>query len=316
MTDDIRNRTSLYLYGELPPQEETQFEEELANSPELQATVEEERRLIETLQARQTIEFSHDEVGALRSNLMQTIRQEATVASRRTWISRLAEFFDMSVPSFAWQAGLAVVLIAAGFWGGRTTELLRTAPDTPIVAEQRVPIGGSSLAAYQDIPDVRSISSGPGGAGIEIVVEERRTIRGNPNDPQIQALLMTMSRSSNAGMRLDTIDLLRQRTDDAQVRSVLVEAMLQDENDGIRLAALDSLSPYKDEVEVRQALMSSLRGDSNPGMRVSALELLTATPNRELVEVLQDVVRYDPNNYVRLKSEQTLEALNASIGMY
>ena len=33
-------------------------------------------------------------------------------------------------------------------------------------------------------------------------------------------------------------------------------------------------------------------------------------------DVLQDVVRYDPNNYVRLVSEQTLEDLNASIGLY
>ncbi len=316
MTDDIRNRTSLYLYGELSAQDETQFEEELATSSELRAAVEEERCLIETLQARTSIEFSPVEVNAFRANLMQTIRQEVAAAEKRSWISRLSGSFDMSVPSFAWQAGLAVVLITAGFWGGRTTQLLRTAPDTPIVAEQRAPFDGSSSARYENIPDVRSITTGPGGSGIEIVVEERRTIRGNPNDPQIQALLIAMSRSSNAGMRLDTIDLLGQRTDDAQVRSVLLEAMLQDENDGIRLAALDSLAPYIDEVEVRQALMTSLRSDSNPGMRVSAIELLTANPNRELVDVLQDVVRHDSNNYVRLRSEQTLEALNASIGMY
>ena len=316
MTDDIRNRTCLYLYGELSAPDETQFEEDLATSSKLRAAVEEERRLIETLQARTSIEFSAVDVNAFRADLMQTIRQEAAAAEKRSWISRLSDFFDMSVPSFAWQAGLAVVLITAGFWGGRTTQLLRTAPDTSIVAEQQIPFGGSPLDPYEDIPDVRSITTGPGGSGIEIVVEERRTIRGNPSDPQIQALLIAMSRSSNAGMRLDTIDLLRQRTDDARVRSVLLEAMLQDENDGIRLAALDSLAPYKDEVEVRQALMTSLRGDSNPGMRVSAIELLTANPNRELVDVLQDVVRYDPNNYVRLRSEQTLEALNASIGMY
>ncbi len=316
MTDDIRNRTSLYLYGELSAQDETQFEEELATSSKLRAAVEEERRLIETLQARTSIEFSAMEVNAFRADLMQTIRQEAAAAEKRSWVSRLSNFFDLRVPSFAWQACLTVVLITVGFWGGRTTQLLRTAPDTPIVAEQRIPFGDSPLDPYEDIPDVRSITTGPGGSGIEIVVEERRTIRGNPNDPQIQALLIAMSRSSNAGMRLDTIDLLRQRTDDAKVRRALLEAMLQDENDGIRLAALDSLAPYKDEVEVRQALMTSLRRDSNPGMRVSAIELLTTNPNRELVEVLQDVVRYDSNNYVRLRSEQTLEALNASIGMY
>ena len=72
----------------------------------------------------------------------------------RTWLSRLAEYFDMSVRSLAWQTGLAVALITAGFWGGRTTELLRT---TPVVAEQQSPIGGSSLASFNDMPCSRAI---------------------------------------------------------------------------------------------------------------------------------------------------------------
>ncbi len=178
------------------------------------------------------------------------------------------------------------------------------------------PLDGAALAAYEDIPDVRSISNGAGPSSVEIVVEERRTIRGDANDPQIQALLIAMSRSSNSGRRLDMIDLLRQRADDPQVRAALVKAMLEDENGGARLKALEALAPYKEDIDVRHALMTTLRTDSNPGMRVNAIELLTARPDRELVEVLQDVVRDEPNNYVRLRSEQTLAELNASIGLY
>jgi hypothetical protein len=177
-------------------------------------------------------------------------------------------------------------------------------------------IDGGALAAYEDIPDVRSISTGPGSSSVEIVVEERRTIRGDANDPHIQALLIAMSRSSNSGRRLDMIDLLRHRADDPLVRGALVKAMLEDGNDGARLKALEALEPYKQDMDVRRALMTALRNDSNPGMRVNAIELLTAHPDRELVEVLQEVVRYEPNTYVRLRSEQTLAELNASIGLY
>ena len=39
MTEDIRNRVSLYLYGELSAEEETQFEEQLGRSAALSAAV-------------------------------------------------------------------------------------------------------------------------------------------------------------------------------------------------------------------------------------------------------------------------------------
>ena len=100
------------------------------------------------------------------------------------------------------------------------------------------------------------------------------------------------------------------------MRGALVNAMLEDENAGARLKALEALAPYKQDSDVRQALIATLRTDANPGMRVNAIDLLTADPDRELVDVLQDVVRYEPNSWVRLRSEQTLAELNASIGLY
>ena len=316
MTEDIRNRISLYLYGELPAGEETRFEEELGRSAALSAAVEEERQLIETLRRRAAIEFGPAQLADCRQDLMQAIRRENIVTGKLSWVSRLRALFTPVMPQVAWQGALAMVLVAAGFWGGRATQQFRMAFfDQRSVAEHSG-IPGAALAAYEDIPDVRSISTGPGSSSVEIVVEERRTIRGDSNDPQIQALLIAMSRSSNSGRRLDMIDLLRQRADDPQVRGALVKAMLEDENGGARLKALEALAPYKEDMDVRHALITTLRSDSNPGMRVNAIDLLTADPDRELVEVLQEVVRYEPNSYVRLRSEQTLAELNASIGLY
>lgn len=317
MTDDIRNRSSLYLYGELSAEEETRFEEELGRSAALAAAVEEERLLIETLRRRASVDFSPADLAECRMNLMRAIRQESEIARKLGWFSRLGDFLNPTASSWAWQGALALALVAAGFWGGRATQQFRMAFFDRQPADQApLPIDGGALASYEDIPDVRSVSTGSGSSAVEIVVEERRTIRGNANDPHIQALLIAMSRSSNSGRRLDMIDLLRQRANDRQVRSALIKAMLEDENGGARLKALEALAPYKQDVDVRHALIAALRNDSNPGMRVNAIELLTANPDRELVGVLQDVVRYEPNSYVRLRSEQTLAELNASIGLY
>ena len=316
MTEDIRNRVSLYLYGELSAEEETQFEEQLGRSAALSAAVDEERQLIETLRQRATIDFTAADLADCRVDLMHAIRRQSDVAQKQSWFSRLSAFFTPAAPNLAWQGALALVLVAAGFWGGRATQQFRMAFFDRQPAAQLGAIDGGALAAYEDIPDVRSISTGPGSSSVEIVVEERRTIRGNANDPQIQALLIAMSRSSNSGRRLDMIDLLRHRADDPQVRGALVNAMLEDENAGARLKALEALAPYKQDSDVRQALIATLRTDANPGMRVNAIDLLTADPDRELVDVLQDVVRYEPNSWVRLRSEQTLADLNASIGLY
>lgn len=318
MTEDSRNRISLYLYGELSADEETQFEEELSRSATMAAAVEEERLLIETLRQRTVIDFSPADLGDCRMDLMRAIRRESVIADKQSWLVRLASFVNPTAHNLAWQGALALVLVASGFWGGRATQQFRMAflDQQPVAELAPTPLDGGALASYEDIPDVRSISTGPGSSSVEIVVEERRTIRGNANDPQIQALLIAMSRSSNSGRRLDMIDLLRQRADDPQVRGALVKAMLEDENGGARLKALEALAPYKQDIDVRHALITTLRSDSNPGMRVNAIELLTAHPDRELVEVLQDVVRYEPNNYIRLRSEQTLAELNASIGLY
>jgi hypothetical protein len=318
MTEDLRNRISLYLYGELSAEEETKFEEELGRSAAIAAAVEEERLLIETLRRRAEADFSPADLAECRLDLMKAIRQNSVAVRKQSWLSRLGGLLNPSRPHLAWQGGLAMALVAAGFWGGRATQQFRMAffDRQPGMEQNAAPIGGAALASYEDIPDVRSISTGPGSSSVEIVVEERRTIRGNANDPQIQALLIAMSRSPNSGRRLDMIDLLRQRADDPQVRGALVKAMLEDENGGARLKALEALKPYKQDPDVRQALITTLRSDANPGMRVNAIELLTANPDRELVEVLQEVVRYEPNSYVRLLSEQTLAELNASIGLY
>ncbi len=322
MNDEhLTDRISLYLYGEMDEPAAVRFEAEIERSPELAAAVESERRFLRTLGERAPVETPETLLAECRHDLLRAVHREQRAQSGPgivAWLQRSLEGFGQ--PRVAWQPTLAFLLIGLGFFGGRFTQSLWT---TPAEAERSLggavvsqPVDASLVSLGPDLTDVHSIDLDPRGGQVRIVVEERRTISGDPSDPAIQSLLLSMARSSNSGVRLESLNALRQRTEDSSIRSMLVAAMLEDNNPGVRLKALEALTAYKSEPDVRQALTAVLRHDANPGMRVQAIELLTLDPDRELVGVLQDVVRDEPNNYIRLQCERTLEAMDASAEVY
>jgi HEAT repeat protein len=145
----------------------------------------------------------------------------------------------------------------------------------------------------------------------------RRTIRGSSQDPNIRGLLIsTVKDYPNSGVRMESLDALTLRASDHEVRGALLATMIEDPNPGVRLKALEALKPHHDYPDVRQGLVRILQQDDNPGMRVQAIELLTEKPDRELVGVLQTLVEGEPNNYVRLRMQRTLQDLNASVNRF
>jgi hypothetical protein len=71
---------------------------------------------------------------------------------------------------------------------------------------------------------------------------------------------------------------------------------------------------------VRQTLMEALQNDDNSSVRVQAVNLLSSALRAEsssgavdpnILSVLRDRLRNDPNNYIRLQSAAALRQLNA-----
>ena len=110
----------------------------------------------------------------------------------------------------------------------------------------------------------------------------------------------------NSGVRLETLDALRHRVDDREVRTALREAMVRDRNPGVRLKAFEALRVHHAEPDIRQALKQVLRHDETPGMRIQVIDSLSQIPDRELIGLLQELVESDQNDYVRLKCRRTL----------
>ena len=82
----------------------------------------------------------------------------------------------------------------------------------------------------------------------------------------------------------------------------------------MRLKALEGLASFSSSDEtVRKALTQALLTDANPAVRIQAIDLLTKDRDEALVGVLQDIVRTEDNNYVRLKCRDALRQMNASV---
>ena len=317
LNEKTRDQVSLYLYGELQDDERLAFEAELERSEELRTEVEREERFLRRMNARPTLQPADSLLAECRHDLMrQVYRAERNPAERSWWGAFLAGLAGMRM---AWRPTMAMALVALGFWGGATTGgdwTVWTKAGGGSVQTANV-LGGGALGATE----IQSVALDGDGGEVEIVIEERRTIRGNVSDAAIRRLLISTVSGSHSGARLESLAALGPGSGDAEVRRAMIQALLEDENPGVRLNALGSLAAHKDEPEVRAALIQALQQDDNPGVRVQAIDLLTLElagdeQDRELAGVLQEVVRSESNNYVKMRGEQALHAMNASVELY
>src|SRR6476659_8689425 len=105
------------------------------------------------------------------------------------------------------------------------------------------------------ITGIQSIQQEPGSSQISIKYNTLSTqeAQGSLNDQKIQQLLLFAARNNyNSGVRVDSVDLLAQKSGESQVREALIYALQNDTNPGVRLKSLDALGNYvKSDTNVR-----------------------------------------------------------------
>jgi hypothetical protein len=298
--DAILETIPLYFYGELAPPQEDEVEEHLHTCPSCAREMERQRALAVALAARQTeppVAFLEE----CRAGLMAAIggmpvrRPDPVPGPWRLFLQAVTHSFAglerLRVP-----AG-AAALVALGFVAARLTM--------------------QSPAVDPVLHTVRSIQ--PDGSGrVQISLDEtqRRVVSGRLDDQNIQQLLVAAARGDNASARLESVGVLKDRAESSPVRDALLNAVAHDPNAAVRLAALEGLKPLAGEPDVRKTLAHVLLTDEDPAVRIQVIDLVVAHRDDALTGVLQNLVEKDNNNYVRLKSEQALKAINASIGTF
>jgi hypothetical protein len=154
---------------------------------------------------------------------------------------------------------------------------------------------------------------------VQLVVEEtrERVLSGNVDDQNIQNLLLAAARDpQDAGLRVESVDLLKSSRECPEVRGALLYALQHDSNPGVRLKALEGLKNSAADPQVRQVLTQVLLTDNNAGVRTQAIDLLISHKEDQMVGVLQELMRKEDNGYIRMRCQKALHEMNASVETY
>lgn len=288
--DSVRHHLALYLYGELDFNQEEALEQHCESCAGCRAALERERALHAMLDSARR-EPPPELLHASRQQLRARIAAAGASRWERT-IQRARAYFPVSV---FWKPAAAVALLAVGFFAGQRWNTLRPAEPADL--------------------RLHSIARGPQG-GVKLVLEEvrRRTLTGRPEEDRIRRMLLAAaSEATDPGLRARTLECLKDLNSHAEVRRALVEAVLRDADSKVRLKAIEALRPLASEPETRRVLAHVVLADSDPNVRTEAINLLADNVEIDVVGTLQELILRETNPYIRQKSLQALQQVNASV---
>lgn len=301
--EKFRELIPLYLYGELSFDEEEKLEQHLAAC---EACAAERARCekLSALLAQGEAGVSAELLSRCRADLAAALAKERSRRGPLAWLRRFRSGWIAAPPAWLRPVG-AVALVALGFFGARL-----------IPEDAAWP--GRSAQAQPVVGRVRLIDTAPGGM-VRVQYEEirPRELRGSFQDERIRRLLLAAATDpSDPGLRVESIDLLKDRTADAEVRRALIDALRTDDNAAVRLKAIEALRPYAHEPETRKALAQVLLSDSHAGVRIAAVELLANVKEPDVAGALQQLLHREEDQYIRQRTLSALAAMKASYGTF
>lgn len=283
-----------YLHGELDLPREEEFEAHLDLCPLCRAELEKQRAVLRAMDSHEW-QPGPQLLDACRRELHS--RAALITAERRSVRVRLLDWARSELPvMWTWRPLAAMALLAAGFFGGRLFDAATRGFEPAVLR-------------------VRDLAQNPGG-GVRLVLEEVRvrTLTGPVDDSRIKGMLLAAANDpANPGLRARTLDILKDRCRQMDVRHTLLHALRKDPNPGVRLKAIEGLRPFAREPEIRSVLSQVLLADENPGVRTMAVDMLVEDMQTEVIGALQELILRENNPYIRQKSLNALREVNASL---
>jgi hypothetical protein len=338
LCQEIESLAVLYACDELDSGARAELDAHVAECPACAAFVLRERHLQQEVASLEQPADSLDRSGLLlaqcRSELAESLDDREALATRSAWRSIFSPF--------AWWGALRhtliyhpamsmTVLVVAGFLAGVAGQRLRVEPPqsvsphpvmtvsaSPKITDQQLQSAGSAHVAWVTPSGSRTPT-----VQVQLMSQTPMNIVGTPDDADVERALTFVLENGqrfDPDARLDSLDVLRTRTANPEVRRCLCFAARMDRNPGIRMKAIEALQGFEQDPMVRQTLLDALQTDENSGVRVEAINLIVSalqsnngsvTPDPQSLDVLRDRLRNDPNNYVRLQSAAALREFGA-----
>lgn len=302
----VQQNIMLHVYDELADDARYELDQHVARCEACAAELTSAREFRQTMA---TVTVTDPTPNLLASSRMR-LQEALETAQQGGFWTRLTFDPGLWLRQVRFSPALAAVLLLVGFGGG--TAVTFRAMNSGIAEKgPRIP---DVPAQEANITGIRSITPEAGTNRVNIKYDTVQTeeTAGSLNDARIQQLLLFAAQNNtNSGVRVDSVDLLKQRMNDSRVREALVYALRYDNNPGVRLKALEGLGSYvKDDVRVRDAVLETLTNDTNPGLRTEALRVLEPVhADASVRATLERLAAKDSNKFIRDQSRAQLAQL-------
>ena len=333
--EEIEHFAVLYACDELDPAVRAVLETHTAKCPTCAAVLSREIRLHQEIASFDQPADSLDRSGLLlaqcRNDLAEALDDVNARVNQPGWRAVLSPVAWWTVlrDTLVFHPAMSMAaLVVVGFLAGVAGQRLRVAsPDlprpvmtvsaTPKVTEQQLQSAGSASVAWVTPSGSRTPT-----VQVQLMSQLPMNIVGAPDDADVQRALtyvLANGQRFDSSARMDSLDVLRTRCADPEVRRAVCTAALSDRNPGVRIKALEALQGFEQDSTVQQTLIGALQNDNNSGVRVEAINLLfnalraeasSGAADPKVLAVLRDRLRNDPNNYIRLQSAAALRQLN------
>src|SRR5580704_9223975 len=333
----FEEKWTLFAAGELDTSEVAEMKSHLVECERCNETLAQENALVALLSSNR-MEPDASLLAGCRASLEDALDREEEHGWLRRAVGALLPGGWIS-PAPAWSAavlllvGFSVGLLGPRFlWHSATTENSQVAGQLAgraggttsegLVANN--PGGGLSTidlysAKMAGINVFPSDDNKPPQVELRLNAQQPFTLQGTVNNDDVKSVLMWVLRNSqrfDADTRMNAVELLRARNNDADVRSELCHTVHTDHNAAVRLKALEALDGAEPLDIIQRTLLDALVDDQNPGVRVEAINALRAMAAKGQVEsdahllaVLRERMHKDPSTYIRLQSAAAIQDL-------
>ena len=336
--EEMEQLAVLYVSDELDPAARSGFQAHAARCPSCAAMVSREVRLHEEITSFDQPADRLDRSGLLlaqcRSELAEAVDDRRARANQPGWravFSPLAWWMVLRDTLVYHPAMSMAALVVVGFLAGVAGQQMRVTPPITAMAPAAMTASAQSKVTEQQLESAGSANVAwvtPSGSRtptvqVQFMSQAPMNIVGPPDDADVQRALKFVLSSGHrfdATARMDSLDVLRTRCVDPEVRHAVCAAALSDPYPGVRIKALEALQGFEQDSTVQQTLAEALQNDDSTSVRVEAINLLnnslrggssSGAVDPNLVAALRDRVRNDPNNYIRLQSASALRQLTA-----
>ena len=302
----VRENIVLQVYGELADDVRHELEQHVSRCADCAA----ELKAQQDFHALLLEDRAADPTPNLLASSRMRLQEALETAQQGSFWSRLP-FDPMEwLRQVRFSPALASVILILGFAGGVGTAYRIYAHPTTVAG---IPVV-TPTSSEASISGIDSVTPLPGTDQVSIKYNTVSTqeAQGSLNDQKIQQLLLYAARNNyNSGVRVDSVDLLAQRSGDMQVREALIYALQNDTNPGVRLKSLTALGTYvKTDTNVRDAVLRALVNDANSGVRIEALRLIEPVKADGSVRgVLMALAAKDQSTYIKSQARTMLAQL-------